>query len=356
MKIFLTQNSSHDTHYLNLGFTVSYDENEQSDFCGPIYENNLEETKNYCSKYNITNFNFDLLDKHKLVEICDQLNIPTLPMVLFDSPSVLEQFNDTPFILKPSIGLGASPSIDGMAYKKFNTVSDCLDIIKYIPNFFNDKKYYVQKSVVNKDENELLIIVSGFINGKQEIIFSNISEEFQINIRPSETRLPIDDNDVVLLKQYTTDLLIHANVRNTPFMWQFVRRLNEPFYAIDFQYRLDYVYLIAGPLYSQDHCTNLLKFTYDMIPFFETTIGGYLKQIENVDLNNTGLYKLCDELKVSPLRPDILEYNRSLENIEETKKTIMANSVGNVIFLTASSTTLAAKENMYEFERRLKLL
>ena len=61
-------------------------------------------------------------------------------MILFDSQSALDQFSNTPFIIKPAIGAGGSTT-DNIGYRRFNTINDCLDVVNQIPNFFQDKKY-----------------------------------------------------------------------------------------------------------------------------------------------------------------------------------------------------------------------
>lgn len=281
----------------------------QCDFSACILESEIEVTIAYAKKTSTPLQKLDLLNKKYLISQFEIAGMGTLPMVEFTNVEQIDTLLGKPFILKPCIGTGSATNIP-LAYKIFNSKQDFISAVAATcPNFWEQQNnpdtpiLFMQESVVPSNEQELLTILTGVINGSGGIIYLPFMENFQVNGHPTDTySKPIILADQLMLKEKVSAVLNAVGVKNSFFMMQFIRRPEEQWFPIDFQFRFSYYQLHIAPKIFPKFCKDLMRFTYDLASSVDIPIGIHsFQKLIDVNVNSHELQKVMDSCGVYSL-------------------------------------------------------
>lgn len=293
-----------------------------------------------------------LLDKRVVAQEFAKVGLDQLPSAPLVNESSLDGFS--PFILKPAIGMG-SVAYMPLTYRIFSSKSEFLAAVsEECPDFWQlhqaaaeKDKLMIQKAVADKNESVLLTLISGYVNGKGDIIYLPSVENFQEDGHPVRTDdTPLDAASELALKDAVKAVLDANKVRNTPFMMQFVRKPGGAFHPIDFSYRTPYEAI--GPMLfkNRQFCIDLVRFALDLqstvtVP---SDIEPHLRRI-NMNAHAKGIQALCKKHDVYGLRGEFRE-----------DKIIRAPKREHVSFVAFRTSKQEAKEAMDAFEAEVTTL
>jgi hypothetical protein len=262
------------------GIEINFDSNIKSDFVTPWIETYFSEAKNYATKFDLNNINFDLLDKSLSSQLYRDAGFFVLESIVPTSQTDIDNFSAEYVILKPTISSGSRVlenfPVSQLAYCVISK-NTLLSVIQMDPGFYErqltgDVKYILQEAIVTPNDIYDWIIISGAVNGSGELmLLPSIRGNRYVKNRVVESKLSCsDENDTPELlecKEYFANLVENTNFKNTVFQLQLIRHSNGEITPLDFGYRFSYQILhnLESPVVKQ-YAIDLIRFAYDLTP------------------------------------------------------------------------------------------
>lgn len=247
----------------------------------------------------LTNINLDLTVKDKMMSACEAAGINFIPSYVIEDENTILNFSENNIFLKP-VESAAQVTPYTFVYKTYTSKTELLNTINQeCPDFFTidetgnskAKKHIIQKAFLpEQDGFTHQYFVAGLVNGQGEIYKDGIAKT-HLEFNPLN-----DENDIIYTNRYlragsirnledTTDkfeiyaqlqkLIDFYNIRNTPFVCQFMVDENSKSYLLDLGYNFQRGFHLNENVVSREEFADKIKFMYDLQPDIKIPLTGY---------------------------------------------------------------------------------